>query len=229
VKVYLLPLADDEALFYSEGPEAAAADEAEAEAAPRGGVRGWAEQRYKSLQGVLNESERGVGLRVRRIWEWLQQRTAPDEPLLRSLRGAKAVVLVHPASLTEDAARERWEDYLASRGRRHLFWLIINAIISPLTLLLAPLPGPNLIGYWFVYRAVCHLLARLGSKRARSSEVATAFVASTELDAAFAAADHERIAQVEASFGLQGLAAYLERATAKRAQDGATRLAALNE
>jgi hypothetical protein len=228
VKVYLLPLEDDEALFYSEGPEVVAAEEVEV-AAPRGGVRGWAEQKYKSLQSVLNESERGVGLRVRRTWEWLQKRTAPDEPLLRSLRGAKAIELIHPAFLDKDAASERWNDYLASRGRRHLFWLIINAVVSPLTLLLAPLPGPNLIGYWFVYRAICHLLARLGSRRARSGEVATDFVASGELDETFAAAAAERIARVEASLGLQGLGAYLERATAKRASDGAARLAALNE
>ena len=228
MKVYLLPLEDDEALFYSEGPEVVAAEEVEV-AAPRGGVRGWAEQKYKSLQSVLNESERGVGLRVRRTWEWLQKRTAPDEPLLRSLRGAKAIELIHPAFLDKDAASERWNDYLASRGRRHLFWLIINAVVSPLTLLLAPLPGPNLIGYWFVYRAICHLLARLGSRRARSGEVATDFVASSELDETFAAAADERIARVEASLGLQGLGAYLERATAKRASDGAARLAALNE
>jgi hypothetical protein len=226
VKVYLLPLGDDEALFYSEGPEVS--DEAEA-VEPRGGVRGWAEQKYKSLQVVLNESERGVGLRVRRTWEWLQKRISPDEPLLRSLRSTKAVELVHPSSLKEDAARERWHDYLASRGRRHLFWLIINAIVSPLTLLLAPLPGPNLIGYWFVYRAVCHLLARLGSSRARSGEVVTDFLASSELDETFAATDDERVAQVEASFGLKGLGAYLERATAKRTNEGAARLAALNE
>lgn len=224
MKVYLLPLGDDESLFYSEGAEVDAGEVELAE--PRTGVRGWAEQRYKSLQVVLNESERGVGLRVRRMWEWLQKRTAPDEPLLRSLRGAQAVELVYPASLTEDAARERWDDYLASRSRRHLFWLIINAIVIPLTLLLVPLPGPNLIGYWFVYRAVCHLLARLGSRRARHGEVATVFVASSELDDTFAAADDERIAQVEASFGLNGLGAYLQRATAKRTDERAARLAA---
>lgn len=224
MKVYLLPLGNDESLFYSEGPEVLAG-EVEV-SAPREGVRGWAEQKYRSLQVVLNESERGVGLRVRRMWEWLQKRTAPDEPLLRSLRGAQAVELVHPASLETEAAREQWEDYLASRGRRHLFWLILNAVISPVTLLLAPLPGPNLIGYWFVYRAVCHLLARLGSRRARSGEVETRFVASSELDETFAATDDERIARVEASFGLQGLGVYLQRATTKRTDESDARLAA---
>ncbi|MBD0325124.1 MAG: hypothetical protein ICV68_01755 [Pyrinomonadaceae bacterium] len=224
MKVYLLPLdEDDECLFYSEGPEAT--DEGELSAPERGGVRGWAERKYRSLQAVLNESESGVGLRMRRAWEWLQRRTAPDEPLLRSLRGAKAIELVHPSSLNEDEARERWDCYLSSRSRRHTFWLVANVVVSPVTVLLAPVPGPNVIGYWFVYRAVCHLLARLGIRNARSEAMTTELVASSVMDGTFTASDDERIARVEASFGLKGLAAYLQRVNAKRVGESATRLA----
>lgn len=223
MKVYLLPVGDDERLFYSEGPEVSG--EAEV-SAPRAGVLGWAERKYKSLQTALNESERGVGLRVRHAWEWLQKRTAPDEPLLRSLRVTQSVELIYPSSLNEAAAREHWEDYLSSRSRRHVFWLVLNAIVSPLTLLLAPLPGPNLIGYWFVYRAVCHLLARLGIRRARSAEVTTKLVASSELDGKFVGGDDKRIADVEARFGLNGLGAYLEHVAGKRSGERADELAA---
>lgn len=224
MKVYLLPVGDDECLFYSEGPELAG--EAGVVAPERGGVRGWAEQKYKSLQVVLTESEGGVGLRMRRAWEWLQKRTAPDEPLLRSLRGAGMIELVHPSSLAGEEAREQWECYLSSRSRRHTFWLIVNSIVSPVTVLLAPVPGPNVIGYWFVYRAVCHLLAKLGIARARRGEVPLELSASDVLDGTFAGASGERIASVEASFGLQGLGAYLERATGGRAKQSAARLAA---
>lgn len=223
MKVYLLPVESEECLFYSEGPELT--DEVEV-AAPREGVRGWAERKYKSLQAVLNESESGVGLRVRRAWEWLQKRTSPDEPLLRSLRSAASIELVHPSSLNEEAARERWECYLSSRSRRHTFWLVVNATFSPVTVLLAPVPGPNVIGYWFVYRAVCHLLARLGIRRARRDEIPVEFISSGELDGTFAVGDDERIASVEAGFGLKGLGAYLERVNAKRSDESAARLAA---
>lgn len=223
MKVYLLPLGDEECLFYSEGPELTSEDVA---TAPREGVRGWAEQKYKSLQSVLTESESGVGLRMRRAWEWLQRRTAPDEPLLRSLRGAQTIELLHPSSLSEDEVCEHWKCYLKSRSRRHTFWLVVNALFSPLTLLLAPVPGPNVIGYWFVYRAICHLLARLGIRRTLNGEINTTLVASDELDGTFAAANAERIASVEASFGLKGLGVYLERVNRKRDEEGAARLAA---
>jgi hypothetical protein len=212
VKIYLLSLDDGRCVFYSEEPEAAADAEVPP---PRGGTRGWAERRYKSLQIVLNESEKGVGLRVRRVWEWLQKRIPPDEPVLRSLRGARSITLHHPLSITEDETREIWQDYLKSRQGRHMFWFVTNAIISPSTLLLAPLPGPNLIGYWFVYRAVCNQLARLGARNARSAQVTTEFLPTSDLEGTFGSGDMERIATVSSSFELRGLDEFVRRTTSK--------------
>jgi hypothetical protein len=213
VKIYLLSLDEELCVFYSEGPEII--DEVETPE-PRRGIRGWAERRYKSLQAVLTESEKGVGLRVRRIWEWLQKRISPDEPMLRSLRGVPAVVLHHPLSFTEEETRSLWTVYLKSRQGRHTFWFVINAFVSPLTLLLAPLPGPNVIGYWFVYRSVCHLLARLGARNARSEQVSTEFLSTNALDGSFGVADNERIAKLSSSFGLNGLDEFVKRIASKK-------------
>jgi hypothetical protein len=217
VKIFLLNLSGERCVFYSEGPEVAA--EIETEAVPRTGIRGWAERRYKSLQAVLTESEQGVGLRVRRIWEWLQKRIPPDEPMLRSLRGVRAIVLHHPLAYTEEETRSLWTIYLKSRQGRHMFWFVINALVSPLTLLLAPLPGPNVIGYWFVYRAVCHLLARLGARNARSEQVRAEFLSTNALDGQFSVTDNERIASLSSSFGLSGLDEFVKRSTAKKASE----------
>lgn len=214
MKIYLLSLDGGRCVFYSEGPEMVAEIEA---TAPRRGIRGWAERRYKSLQAILTESEKGVGLRVRRIWEWLQKRIPPDEPMLRALRGVRAIVLHHPLTFTEEETRSLWIDYLKSRQGRHMFWFIMNALVSPLTLLLAPLPGPNVIGYWFVYRAVCHLLARLGARNARSEQVSTKFLSTDALDGSFGVTDNERIASLSSSFGLGGLDDFIKRIAAKKA------------
>jgi len=215
VKIYLLNLDGGRCVFYSEGPEAVVEKEV---AAPRRGMRGWAERRYKGLQIILTESEKGVGLRVRRIWEWLQKRIPPDEPLLRSLRGVSAVVLHHPPTFTEEETHALWQAYLKSRQGRHMFWFVINALVSPLTLLLAPLPGPNIIGYWFIYRSACHMLARLGARNARSEQVTAEFLANGELDGAVGIKDEERIARLSSSFGLQGLEEFIKRITAKKAR-----------
>lgn len=213
MKIYLLSLDSGRCVFYSEGPEAVVESET---AVPRRGVRGWVERKYKSLQVTLNESEKGVGLRMRRAWEWLQKRISPDEPVLRSLRGVSEIELYYPLAFTEEETRTLWREYLKGQQGRHTFWFVANALVSPLTLLLAPLPGPNLIGYWFVYRAVCHLLARLGARNARSDQVTTAFLSSSALEGSFGVADVERIASLSARFGLYGLDSFIKRMAAKQ-------------
>ncbi|HYE64353.1 MAG TPA: hypothetical protein VD966_02150 [Pyrinomonadaceae bacterium] len=223
MKVYLLGLDDERCVFYTEGPETVAEFE---DAAPRSGPRGWVERKYKSLQVILRESESGVGLHMRRAWEWLQRRASPDEPVLRSLRGAQAIKLYHPLTLTERESLSLWADYLASRRRRHTIGLIVNGLISPLTVLLTPIPGPNVIGYWFVYRLICHLLALLGVRRAGSRRVTTQCLALSELDGSFGGADGERLAGVAARFGLNGLEAFIKRATGERTRPRKTSLAA---
>jgi hypothetical protein len=216
VKIYLLSVEGGRCIFYSEGPEAVAESEM---AAPRGGVRGWVERKYKNLQVILTESEKGVGLRMRRAWEWLQKRISPDEPVLRSLRGARAIELYYPLTFTEEETHTLWRDYLKGRQGRHTFWFVVNALVSPLTLLLAPLPGPNLIGYWFVYRAVCHLLARLGASNARSERVTTTFFSTDALDGSFGATDDERISNLSSKFGLYGLDSFIKHMAAKHKKE----------
>ncbi|MDT4955513.1 MAG: hypothetical protein QOJ02_3651 [Acidobacteriota bacterium] len=213
MKIYLLSLDSGQCVFYSEGPEAVVESET---VAPRRGVGGWVERKYKSLQVTLNESEKGVGLRMRRAWEWLQKRISPDEPVLRSLRGGSEIELYYPPTFEEEEARTLWRDYLKGRQGRHTFWFVVNALVSPLTLLLAPLPGPNLIGYWFVYRAVCHWLARLGARNARSEQVTTTFLSTGALEGSFGATDVERIASLSSRFGLYGLDAFIKRMDAKQ-------------
>jgi len=79
-----------------------------------------------------------------------------------------------------------------------------------------PLPGPNVIGYWVVYRAVCHWLARLGARNACG--VTTRLHSTGALDGALGENDHERIASLTSSFGLHGLEAFVKRSAAKHAR-----------
>ncbi len=58
-----------------------------------------------------------------------------------------------------------------------------NAVVAPPALaLLWPLPGPNVIGYWFAYRAIHHALIVLGIRRLCRDEVAIELCPRDELD-----------------------------------------------
>ncbi len=227
MKVYWLYDDGDQPIFYSE-PLQSEADETAQSAVARGelreGLRSWAVVRYKSLQKVLQESESGLGLHLRRTWEWLQARISPHESLPRSLRLATSVELYYPTRVTEEEAKEAWSRYLGARWRYHILWFAVNALIAPLTIILIWVPGPNVIGYWFVYRAVCHVLAMLGLRRARLGEIETHFHSSDLLDDNRLETSEE-IALLGTKLELKELEAFIKRARVKRFSDEDTTLA----
>lgn len=217
MKVYLLRFDDEQAIFYSEGPETPKEDES-AQTPAREGLRGWAERKYQSLQTRISGAESGVGLRMKRAWEWLQRRASPDEALLRSLRNVEKIHLYYPSELDAAEARIIWTNYLKGRSGHHSLWLVLNALVTPLTVLLAPIPGPNIIGYWFLYRAVCHLLAVLGVRRALGEGIETEFTSSGVLDELLLAGDEERLSSVAERLDLKSLEAFMKRAARARGE-----------
>jgi hypothetical protein len=119
---------------------------------------------------------------MRLSWDWLHSWTHPDEAMLARLWSARTVELCHPASRRGDLVRAIWMDYLRQQWRRHLVWLIVNAVIAPISVLFAILPGPNLIGYWFAYRAIHHSLVVWGIRRVRRDKIPTELHPTRALD-----------------------------------------------
>lgn len=160
LNIYLITLDAQRCLFYSEAPPL---DHAERPAEK--GIKGWADRQLWRFKTAVAESG-GAAFRVTRsVWNWLQARTHPDETLLARLRHARVVTVNHPNTMTAQDAQALWKSFLGQGRRRHLPWFIVNLLISPVTVVLAPLPGPNLIGYWFVYRAFHDLMILIGIRQ----------------------------------------------------------------
>jgi hypothetical protein len=173
VKIYLLSIDNRRFFFYADDAEAARDDGGDAgpsTPAPSG-VWGWLHERYDRLKSAWEQSETRVAVWTHRAWDWMHSWAHPDESMLVRLRSAHRVDLHHPASRTGAEVCALWRDYLNHRWWRHLLWLSLNAIIAPFTVVLAPLPGPNVIGYWFAYRAVHHALIVWGIRRVRRGQL----------------------------------------------------------
>jgi hypothetical protein len=179
VKVFLLPLDAQRSCFHYE-------DDADgggpSDRAEHGGLRGFLERTYQRVHSSLRHPTGPLTRRIRHVKDWLERRMHPDERLLAALRSAATVDVHHGASLPSARARELWCRYLRARMRRHLLWLVFDGTLAPLSVLLAPLPGPNLIGYWFAYRAVHQLLILYGIRRATSGRLETMFHPDVALD-----------------------------------------------
>jgi hypothetical protein len=202
LKVYLLAVAPDRREFYGELVEPPES-EGEHEGQGQGGRHRWAVRRLRLLEASWKQSE-GRGARViRGLWSWLQRRAHPDEPLLARLRSAGAITVHHPASMDAEVAGVAWSRFLKGGRRRHLPWLIFDSLVAPLTIVLMPLPGPNLIGYWFLYRAIHQLLILTGLRRASRGAIETRFQPLEALD--------PPIAEVALDCDPQALHDFLER------------------
>jgi hypothetical protein len=184
VKIYLLSIDRQRFFFYADESEPPDdhSDGDESSREDHTGWKGWLLDRWHRLQSFWEHSESSAVHWTRRIWDWLHSWAHPDETMLLRLRSARRIELHHPASRAAAEVRSLWREYLNHRWWRHLLWMSVNVVVAPATWLLAILPGPNVIGYWFTYRALHHTLIVWGIRRVRSGRIELELRPVVELD-----------------------------------------------
>jgi hypothetical protein len=117
-------------------------------------------------------AERGVGApsgRIAGARDWVVRRieeSIVEQRTLWSLRGMTAAAFFYPHDLTESSAADTRTELLAQARRRHGWWLVANLAGAAVTAVLVLLPGPNVIGYYFVFRVIAHYLSWSGARQA---------------------------------------------------------------
>jgi hypothetical protein len=188
MKIYVYRIEEAGTAFHSEGltrSEMAHHD------SHKGAARGWVEEKFRSAREGIRKSKKGLGKGLAKTWDWLHGLIPSDESMLTNLRLAQELAIHHPSAMTEIEAKQAWCTYLRRRRISHAIWFVLNLLLAPISLLLAPIPGPNLIGYWFVFRAVSHLLALRGIRVALKDKLPTAWHPSEVLDGSISG-DHDR-------------------------------------
>lgn len=149
--------------------------------------------------------------------------TVAEQRLLWNLRHKAEARLFHPdrvdgAKALQVARAEFTHDYA-----RHRRWLVINGLLAAITgPALFFVPGPNVLSWYFTFRAVGHFFSMRGARRALD-DIAWTPVASallTEVADALALdpeARAGRLAAVSAALGLDRLAAFVERISVRTA------------
>jgi len=102
--------------------------------------------------------------RLRRAITTRLANAVAEQRLLWHLRDAATAGLVYPDALTAARALDLTRALLAADLVRHRRWCAIDGVIALLTVPVALLPGPNVLGYYFVFRAVGHLFAWRGAR-----------------------------------------------------------------
>ncbi len=177
IEVYLVPLGTDRFELYCESAEA----EDAVRDTPRGHTGVFA--RFRDMMAAAQDDRRARRLasvpadpRVRQPW-LVRVRNAvisrlaeaiAEQRLLWYLRTQVEAELVHPDDLDGARALDTAQATLQRDADRHRKWLFIDGLAAAA---LGPLfffvPGPNLIAYYFTFRAVGHLLAWRGALHGR--------------------------------------------------------------
>ena len=141
--------------------------------------------------------------------------TVGDQRTLWALRNVQSATLVHPAGMSDAESAAIRDRLLARAARHHAIWLGVCAVLLPPTILLAIIPGPNIVGYYFAARGVGHYFSWRGAKRGSAARWDTrGEPALTELGGLAELPREARASRVEdvaARLKLSSLAAFFDR------------------
>jgi len=158
--------------------------------------------------------------RLARARNWTVGRIADSiaqQRTLWSLRGVTSASLVHPSDLSGTAAALVRTRLLGDARRRNAWWLLVDTLLVIVAAFLVLLPGPNLIGYYFVFRAISHFLGWRGARQALQvtawTERPEPMLAELGRLALVPCAERaDRVAQIAAALGLPRLDEFFDRA-----------------
>lgn len=93
---------------------------------------------------------------------WVVERIA-EQRLLWNLRRQTAAVVVHPQDMTFEQVMTLVHRTLQRDYERHRVWLVVDLLGLVGSAVLALVPGPNLIAWYFSFRVVGHWLSMRGA------------------------------------------------------------------
>ncbi|HET7217870.1 MAG TPA: hypothetical protein VFJ02_07470 [Vicinamibacterales bacterium] len=221
--VYLVPVGADRHELYCEVP-----DEPDVEPPDSEESRGFFRRMKDRFTAMLAEAERerrqarttavhgGWLARIKaRTMRWVAESIA-EQRLLWHLRRQTEACLFYPDDLDEAAAIAAMRAQLARDFDKHRFWMTIDALFFVASGLLALVPGPNVLAYYFAFRLVGHYFSLRGARqglavvawRTEKSEALADLRRAIHLEPAVR---ERRVNEVALRLRLEHLASFFER------------------
>ena len=223
--VFVIPVgADRYELYYEQQSDEAEPDEPEST-----GMFARLQRRFSELLRAAEEhrhekreqaaARSWTGRMQDHMMSWIAKRVA-EQRLLWNLRNNDRVVAVHPSDVAFEVVMPHIQQTLERDFERHRFWLFVDTAGLIVSGLLAIVPGPNLLAYYFLFRAGGHFLSMRGAARGRSVVVwegrpCEPLAELREVLKLPRRDRHSRVEAIEATLHLRHLTTFFERVTAK--------------
>jgi hypothetical protein len=118
--------------------------------------------RVPAFMGRVLQSGHGYYLRF-------EARLDPLERVLKAMASAARFRVIHSPAWTDEAARTQVQAKVRGQGMKHLFWAVLDLLLSIGALALAFIPGPNVVGWYPFLRSLSHYRALCGSRAGLAS------------------------------------------------------------
>ena len=162
--VYLVPIAQRRHELYTEHH-----DEEPSEVRDGGRMQRWmdtASIRWRELvEQARQRRGQGTFARWRDAVVCRLAESIAEQRTLWGLRHCTDARLVHSSSFTEDRARREMISIITAARRHHGRWLVVDTLLFVASGLLALVPGPNLLAYYFLFRLIGHLQSWRGARQ----------------------------------------------------------------
>jgi hypothetical protein len=184
-------------------------------------AEGEAEQRREEKGEPEHPGEKGS--RVGRFVKRKLAAAVAEQRVLWQLRNATAARLHHPVTITSPRAIELAIAEFKKDFAKHRLWCVIDGVIVIATGVVAIVPGPNLLAYYFIFRAVGHFFSFQGARKGMNPALWTAVASAPLADLQQALSldtktRTDRIAAVEAALGLERLSVFMRRVASRPRQ-----------
>ena len=101
------------------------------------------------------EPKSWIGRMQDRGMAWVAERIA-EQRLLWTLRGETSATAAHPATMSFEQVHSLIRNSLQRDYERHRMWLVIDTIGMLASVALVIIPGPNVVGFYFLFRVGGH-------------------------------------------------------------------------
>jgi hypothetical protein len=171
MEVFVIPIRGERYELYCEVPDG----EELGDGSQATGIFGGLRRRFALMLSTAEARERGLGPESsttdgwwgrinERLMRWVVERIA-EQRLLWRLRRETAATAVHPTDLDFEEAMLIVRRTLQRDLERHRRWLVVDALAFMVTGLVAIVPGPNLVAYFFAFRVVGRWLSFRGASQ----------------------------------------------------------------
>jgi hypothetical protein len=145
----------------------------------------------------------------------LEARLDPVERVLKLLGSSNRYVVLHSTGRDPSLVRKQFFNYLRRQRLKHIFWFVLDLLLSIASLAIAVLPGPNVLGWYPFLRSLSHYAAfsgTLSGLRASGVEFkGLPELHSLEENLQAPGFDRKRIHMIVEDLRISGLEQYLER------------------